>query len=490
MFDHISKPVRKRPWRRTGLAAVAAGVLVTWLLAGSAFTSTDAPSLTEIPAPAVKSPSAGAQSLAPLAEALKPSVVNIRVTKVQKAGYGMPGLPEGSPFEDFFGRFFGQDGAQPRERRVQGAGSGVIISRDGYILTNNHVVEEAREVLVTLDDGRELEAEIVGLDPKTDLAVLKIEGGETLPGAAMGDSDGLRVGDYVMAIGNPFGLSHTVTSGIVSAKERVIGAGPYDAFIQTDASINPGNSGGPLFNMQGEVVGINTAIIARGQGIGFAIPVNTAKELIPQLVAHGQVTRGYIGVHIQPVTRELAEALELKERKGALVADVLSGGPAEEAGVKRGDVIVSFNDRTVEKSHDLPALVAAAPVGDKASLEVLRDGKTHRLTVEVGEFETKTAGVKGSDPEDDTRWGLRLQDLTPQIARQLGVDGDRGAVVAAVEPGSPAQRASLRRGDVILEVDREPVASAEDAKRSVEGKDSVLLLVQRKDVKRFVAMSG
>ena len=489
MFDSISKQSRKRRWRMTGLAAVAAAVIGTGLFAGSAFTSSGTPSFSAIPAPALKAPAAG-ESLAPLAEALKPSVVNIRVTKVQKAGYGMPDLPEGSPFEDFFGRFFGPNGPQAPERRVQGAGSGVIISRDGYILTNNHVVEGAKEVVVTLDDGRELEAEIVGLDPKTDLAVLKIEDGGDLPGAAMGDSDGLRVGDYVVAVGNPFGLGHTVTSGIVSAKDRVIGAGPYDDFIQTDASINPGNSGGPLFNMKGEVVGINTAIIARGQGIGFAIPVNTAKALIPQLVAHGEVTRGYIGVHIQPVTQELAEAMKLDDRKGALVADVLSGGPADEAGVERGDVIVSFNGEAVDKSHDLPALVAAAPVGGKASLGILRDGKARELTVEVGELEAKTAAVKGSDREDEARWGLRLQDLTPRIARQLGVDADGGALVADVEPGSPAQRASLRRGDVILEVDREPVASAEEAKRAVEGKESVLLLVQRKDVKQFVAMSG
>jgi serine protease Do len=489
MFDSISKPSRKPGWWITGLAAIAAAVLGTGLFAGSAPHSTGTPSFSEIPAPAVKAPAAG-ESLAPLAEALKPSVVNIRVTKLQKAGYGMPDLPEGSPFEEFFGRFFGPNGPQARERRVQGAGSGVIISRDGYVLTNNHVVEGAREVRVTLDDGRELEAEIVGLDPKTDLAVLKIEDGGDLPGAAMGDSDGLRVGDYVVAVGNPFGLGHTVTSGIVSAKDRVIGAGPYDDFIQTDASINPGNSGGPLFNMKGEVVGINTAIVARGQGIGFAIPVKTAKALIPQLVAHGEVTRGYIGVHIQPVTQELADAMRLDDRKGALVADVLSGGPADEAGVERGDVIVSFNGEAVDKSHDLPALVAAAPVGEKASLAVLRDGEARELTVEVGELETKTAAAKGADREDDARWGLRLQDLTPQIARQLGVEAGGGAVVADVEPGSPAQRASLRRGDVILEVDREPVASADEAKQAVEGKESVLLLVQRKDVKQFVAMGG
>jgi serine protease Do len=489
MLNQSSKPSGKPRWRRTILSAAAAGIIGTGLFAGSAFTSTETSSPVEIPAPTVTPPARG-ESLAPLAEALKPSVVNIRVTRVQKAGYGIQGLPEGGPFGDFFGRFFGPNGPQTPERKVQGAGSGVIISRDGYILTNNHVVEGAKEVLVTLDDGRELEAETVGLDPKTDLAVLKIEDGNDLPGAAMGDSDGLRVGDYVMAIGNPFGLSHTVTSGIVSAKDRVIGAGPYDDFIQTDASINPGNSGGPLFNMKGEVVGINTAIVARGQGIGFAIPVNTAKALIPQLVAHGEVTRGYIGVHIQPLTRELAEAMDLTNRKGALVADVLADGPADEAGVERGDVIVSFNGKAVEKSHDLPALVAASPVGETASLKILRNGEPRELKVKVGELEAKTAGLQGKDREEGTRWGLQLQDLTPQIARQLGVDADQGAVVADVEPGSPAHRASLRRGDVILEVDREPVASAGEAKRAVEGKEAVLLLVQRKDVKQFVAMSG
>ncbi len=478
----------RRKW--TFAAAAAAAVLVTGLVAGSAFTSTRGSVVPDISAPSVKTADGDNGSLAPLVEALKPSVVNIRVIKVQKTGFGMRGIPEGGPLEEFFGRFFGPGGPQPHERRVQAAGSGVVISRDGYILTNNHVVEGAKEVLVTLDDGRELEAEIVGLDPKTDLAVLKIDNGDDMPGAAMGDSNGLRVGDQVMAIGNPFGLSHTVTSGIVSAKGRVIGAGPYDDFIQTDASINPGNSGGPLFNMQGEVVGINTAIVAQGQGIGFTIPINTAKDLIPQLVEEGEVTRGYIGVHIQPVTRELAKAMNLDERKGALVADVLAGGPADEAGVERGDVIVSFDGKAVERSHDLPAMVAATSVEKKASLKVVRNGEERSLTVQVAELEHETADKPSRDQDDETRWGLRLQDLTPHIARKLGVDADRGAVVADVESGSPAQRASLRRGDVILEVDRKPVASVDEVKQALEDRDSVLLLVQRKDAKQFVAMSG
>jgi len=490
MFERIRILAGNRRWGRK--LPVAAGVLLlVGLFAGSAFTATDTPVVPELPAPAVQGSPEKGVSLAPLAEALKPSVVNIRVTKVQKTGQMMPGFPRGGPFEDFFERFGPRGGFQPYERRVQGAGSGVIISRDGYILTNNHVVEGAQEVMVTLDSGREIEAEIVGLDPKTDLAVLRIQGEDDLPGAAMGDSERLRVGDYVMAIGNPFGLGHTVTSGIVSAKDRVIGAGPYDDFIQTDASINPGNSGGPLFNMQGEVVGINTAIVAQGQGIGFAIPINTAKALIPQLVEHGEVTRGYMGVHIQPITEALAKALNLDERKGALVADVISGSPAEEAGVKRGDVIVSFDGKAVDQSHDLPALVAATPVGEKASVKVLRDGKERELTLEVGRLEAEGPEVKTSVAEDtEGKWGLRLQDLTPQIAQRLGVDAEQGALVTDVEPGSPADRASLRRGDVILEVDQEPVTSAEDVKQAVGDKDSVLLLVQRKQIKQFVAMTG
>jgi serine protease Do len=429
-------------------------------------------------------------SLAPLAEKLKPSVVNIKVTKVHKVGMAIPRLPKGSPFENFFDQFYPPGYRQPREREVKSAGSGVIISNDGYILTNNHVVEGAKKVLVTLDDQKEYEAEIIGLDPKTDLAVLKVENSDDLPAATMGDSEKLRVGDHVLAIGNPFGLSHTVTSGIVSAKDRVIGAGPYDDFIQTDASINPGNSGGPLFNMKGEVVGINTAIIPYGQGIGFSIPINTAKALIPQLVENGEVTRGYIGIYFQEITGDLAKALGLDDKNGALVADIVSGGPADEGGVERGDVIVSFNGKKVKKSHDLPSIVAETPVGEKATVTVIRDGKERKLKVRVGKLESKQKIASRPANKDNEKWGLMLQDLTPRIADRLGVDAEKGAVVSGVSPGSPAERAQLRRGDVILEVDQKPVESAEDVEEAVEGKDSVLLLVQRKDIKQFVPLTG
>ena len=313
-------------------------------------------------------------SLAELAKNMSPTVVNIKVTKVENVG---------AQFMPFFKLFPNMMPQVPESRPVQGAGSGVIISADGTILTNNHVVEGAKEVTVTLADKQEYTAEILGKDPKTDLAVLKIKPKGSLQAATLGDSDQLQVGEWVMAVGNPFGLSHTVTSGIVSAKGRVIGAGPYDNFIQTDASINPGNSGGPLYNMKGELVGINTAIIPGGQGIGFAIPINTVKPLVPQMVAKGEVTRGYLGVNIQSVTPELAKALTLSESKGALVSDVVSGSPAEKAGIQRGDVIVSYLGKSVAEARDLSRMVAESPVGENASLTILRNGARQEINVRV-----------------------------------------------------------------------------------------------------------
>jgi serine protease Do len=271
---------------------------------------------------------------------------------------------------------------QPEFR--QGTGSGVIFRADGYILTNYHVVDGADQVLVTLNNEQEYQAHVVGRDPKTDLAVLRIQASEALPVATLGDSDALQVGDWVVAIGNPFGLDHTVTAGIVSAKGRVIGAGPYDDFIQTDASINPGNSGGPLLNMRGEVVGINTAIVPNGQGIGFAIPINTAKPLIPQLVSTGKVTRGYLGLNMQTLTPALTQTLKLSDRKGALVSEVTPGSPAAKAGLQRGDVIVTFDGKQVESAHDLATLVAATPVGKNVSVMILRDGNKQTVPLTVG----------------------------------------------------------------------------------------------------------
>ena len=430
------------------------------------------------------------RSFAELAESLSPTVVNVKVTKVQKATFHGSQIPEGH-FGDFFERFFKEMPRMPENHRTQGAGSGVIISEDGYILTNNHVVEGAKEVTVTLADKKEYDAEIIGLDPKTDLAVLKIQSKKAFPAAAMGNSEQLKVGDWVLAIGNPFGLNHTVTSGIVSAKGRVIGAGPYDDFIQTDASINPGNSGGPLFNMKGEVVGINTAIIPQGQGIGFAIPVNTAKPLIPQLVSDGEVTRGYLGVNIQSITQELAKALDIEDRKGALVADVFEDSPADEGGIRRGDVIIAFNGKEIKDNHDLPAIVAATPVDEKVTVTVVRDGKERELAVTVGKLPTDDAKLAKTSKPAKGKWGLQLHDLSPQIEQQFRLKADQGVVIVGVEPGSPAHEAGLRQGDVIVEVNRQAVKSVDEVKENIKkskDKDNLLLLVQRQDGKFYVPL--
>jgi serine protease Do len=295
----------------------------------------------------------------------------------------------------------------------------------------------------------------------------------------------------VVAIGNPFGLSHTVTSGIVSAKGRVIGAGPYDDFIQTDASINPGNSGGPLFNMNGKVVGINTAIIPYGQGIGFAIPVNTAKPLIPQLVSKGEVTRGYLGVSIQSITPDLAKALKIEDREGALVADVVSGSPAKKGGIERGDIIIAYDGKAVKDSHDLPAMVAATPVDKGVTVTVLRHGKEQNLTIQVGKLPSEEVKSENSVQPAKGKWGLQLHELNPQIAHQLRIKADHGVAVVGVEPGSPADEAGIQQGDVIVEVDRHPVKSLNDVKEKIdksEDKDHLLLLVQRENGKFYVPL--
>lgn len=483
---------KKRRYGVTGVIAagipfLVAGVLMAsglqWTSPSVAEDSTGAPRVSE------SSPAVIPGSFAELAEKMSPTVVNVKVAKIEKAGFEGPLMPEGH-FGDFFERFFKEMPQHPGGRKSMGAGSGVIISNDGTILTNNHVVEGATEVTVTLADKKEYTAKILGRDPKTDLAVLKIEANDSFPAAALGNSEQLKVGDWVVAIGNPFGLNHTVTSGIVSAKGRVIGAGPYDDFIQTDASINPGNSGGPLFNMKGEVVGINTAIIPQGQGIGFAIPVNTAKPLIPQLVTKGEVTRGYLGVSIQNMTPDLAEALNVKALDGALVADVSPGSPANAAGIVRGDVITSFNGKAVKDSHDLPAMVAATPVDEEVTVKVLRDGKERQLSVKVGRLPSEQADLDKAAQPAKGKWGLQLHDLSPQIAQQFGIQADQGVVVVGVEAGSPADEAGIRQGDLIVEVNRQAVNSVDEVKKNItQSKDRLLLLVQRQNGKLYVPLT-
>jgi serine protease Do len=495
LSNRVKSLLNTRYFQVATLITVAIACLAIGLVVSSSLNWTRpaaAQNLTAPPPGAAAAPASRPGSFAALAEKLSPSVVNIKVVKVEKLAFNGPKMeiPDG-PMGDLFQRFFRDMPQAPEGHRTQGAGSGVIISKDGYILTNNHVVEGAKEVTVTFANQQEYKAKVVGRDPKTDLAVLKVEGKGSFPAVAMGDSDQLKVGDWVVAIGNPFGLNNTVTSGIVSAKGRVIGAGPYDDFIQTDASINPGNSGGPLINMQGELVGINTAIIANGKGIGFAIPVNTAKPLVPQLISTGTVARGYLGVTIQSITPELAKAMKLPDRKGALVADVVSGGPAEKGGIKRGDVIIAYNGKTVEDSHHLPALVAATPVHQAATVTILRQGREEKVSLQVGQLPGDQTVAEQPAPPAPGKWGLQLSDVNPQMAERYHLKAETGAVVAGIEPGSRAAAAGLQRGDLIVEVNRQPVGSVKEVLEKInrsQDKDHLLLLVQRNNGKFFVPL--
>lgn len=412
----------------------------------------DKPPVTTIPSlqPAAFYSGGAPSSFADLAEKVGPAVVNISTTKTVKrrSGVGPKKFGPRDPyFDDFFEHFF----ETPSEVPQKSLGSGFIINAEGYILTNNHVIEGADEIQVQVGK-RKFDGKVIGSDPKTDLAVIKIADKANLPSVTLGDSEKIRVGDWVMAVGNPFGLDHTVTAGIVSAKGRVIGAGPYDDFIQTDASINPGNSGGPLFNLQGEVVGVNAAIVASGQGIGFAIPINLAKQLIPQLISKGKVTRAWLGVGIQDITPELAKSFGLSEEKGALVSNVFPGSPADKAGLKSGDVITAFNGKQIGESHELPALVAREPVGKEAMIRVLREGKSMDLKVLLGEMEKGEKIAEESLKPSPGELGIVCRDLTPEERGQLGLpaQGAQGVVIIGVEPGSAAEGGGVQRGDVLL----------------------------------------
>jgi serine protease Do len=428
----------------------------------------------------------GLPDFAALAKRVSPSVVNVSTTQVRKAAQDLP-FGDNDEMGRLFERFFGAPRGPERRR---GQGSGFIIGTDGTILTNFHVVDGAQKIVVTLDDGKNYDAKVLGADQKTDIAVIKITAGRRLPAVGFGDSDALQVGEWVMAIGNPFGLDHTVTSGIVSAKGRQIGAGPYENFIQTDASINPGNSGGPLINLRGEVVGINTAIFSQSGGnigIGFAIPANSVKELLPQLRDKGKVVRGYLGTKVQKLTPEIAESLGMKQTRGALVAEVLKGGPAELAGVKAGDVIIELDRKEVKDSSDLPAQVARVAPGTRLELKVWRNGKEVALPITVGEM--REAEVTASTYEGDL--GLSAEPITPRVAENLGLDRAEGLLITAVRPGSAADEAGLRSGDIIVEVNRAPVKNLADYRRELarnENAKSVLLLVRRGQSNLFLAL--
>ncbi len=384
-------------------------------------------------------------------------------------------------FEEFFERFFRNAPQSPHKQRS--LGSGFIISQDGYILTNDHVVDGADEIKVKLSDGREFTGEIRGLDPKLDLALIKIDAGEDLPVARLGDSEEIKVGEWVMAIGNPFGLEQTVTVGIVSAKGRVIGAGPYDDFIQTDASINPGNSGGPLFNMQGEVIGINTAIVAQGQGIGFAIPVNMAKQIIPQLRDEGRVTRGWLGVTVQALNKELAESFDLDTTHGALVNEVIEGSPADKAGLKRGDIIVEYDGKQVDELNDLPRLVAATPVDETVKVKVFRDGKERTIKVKIGRLDDGEVALAADDEETGGALGLTVANVTPELVERYSLESDQGILITKIDPEGPAAEANLRVGDLVVEADGKEVGSVKEFEELVGKMKSgkvLRLLIQRR----------
>jgi serine protease Do len=422
-------------------------------------------------------------SFSDLVAKVRDSVVNISTVKVvQGRSFHMfrgPG-EENDPFHDFFERFFRDQ--IPKEYRQKSLGSGFVIDEKGFILTNNHVVEKTDEIKVVLADGREYDAEIVGKDPKTDLALIRIETDTPLSPLPLGDSDALKVGDWVVAIGNPFGLESTVTAGIVSAKYRRIGTDAYANFIQTDASINPGNSGGPLLNTAGEVVGINSAIFSRSGGsigIGFAVPVNLAKDLLPQL-KKGEVIRGWLGVMIQQITPELQEKLDLKAQRGALVADVTPGGPADKAGIRRGDVIVGFDGREVKEMSELPLMVGSTPVGKEVEVEVIRSGRRKTIEVTLGRLDEGVGERQSAETRTDL--GMTVEEVTPEIASRFDLNGDGGLVVVGVEPGSPAAQAGVRPGDQILEIDQkavEDLSAYEETMSGYEKGDTILLLIRR-----------
>ncbi|MCK6417335.1 MAG: DegQ family serine endoprotease [Alphaproteobacteria bacterium] len=461
--------------------------------------------------PVVQKPQIAETGFADMVQNLLPAVVNISSTqKVQESDMQLPEMPQfppGSPFEDFFEEFMGRrrDGGPMPPQTSLGSGF-VVDAANGYIITNNHVVQDAESVRVTFHDDETVNAEVIGIDEKTDIAVLKVKTEKKLTEVHFGDSDILRVGDWVVAIGNPFGLGGTVTAGIVSARQRDIQSGPYDDFIQTDASINRGNSGGPMFNLKGEVIGINTAIFSPSGGsvgIGFAIPSALAKPVVEQIIKFGRTRRGWLGVRIQSVTPDIAESLKLKQAQGAMVAEVTKGGPAEAAGLRVGDIILSFNGHPIHQMRELPRLVAETPIGSKGKLKYWREGKEMETTLTVGELE-KAEGdglIAQKDPSGSKDQGTVLEGFGMTVSSINGALREafniapniNGIVVTAVEPGKEAELKGLIEGDVIVEVNQQPVASAAQFKQIVveakkANRGSVLLLLNHEGEVRFVAL--
>ncbi len=446
-------------------------------------------------------------SFASLVQAVQPAVVSITVDgmAMAMAGEKIPDLasPDDPQFKEFFDRFFRHSpklpGGQGQGLRVQGVGSGFIVTADGHIVTSNHVIENASEIHVVLNDGQRLPAEVLGRDPKTDLALLKIDAGSDLPYVAFGDSNNTRPGDWVVAIGNPFGLGGTATTGIISARGRDIHSGPYDDYLQIDAPINRGNSGGPLFDLSGRVIGVNTAIYSpngTNVGIGFAVPAEQAKSVISQLMQTGHVQRGWLGVQIQGLTEALAESVKLPDTKGALVADVIAESPAAQAGIRIGDVILAFNDQEIGAMRDLPRLVANVTPGEKPSVTVWRQGEKRNLRVSITAVPDKALAATKVTPQpaEGVRLGVVLAPITDELRQRLDVaEGVEGALVVEVESGSPAAREGLRPGDVIVQAGEKPVFTPDDVVGVVQAanagdRNRLLLLINRQGNQRFVTV--
>jgi len=440
-----------------------------------------------------------ARAFSSVVKKAEPAVVHVRVEK--KAGQAP--ADQFNPFNDpFFQRFFGPSFKHPSipqspEQKTQSAGSGFLISDDGYILTNNHVIDGADKITVRVEGEQELEAKVIGADPQSDVALIKISDGRNFPYLPLGDSDSLEVGEWVIAIGSPFGLDRTVTVGVVSAKGRNrMGINEYENFIQTDAAINPGNSGGPLLNIHGEVIGINTAIFSRSggyMGIGFAIPVNMAKTVKTQLLANGKVTRSWLGVAIQDMNSELARSFKLKQKTGALITEVSKGSPAEKGGIKQGDLIISLDGKPVTDVADLRNRVAMTPPKTKVNLVLIRDEQQKELTIQVEEQPSDMTSLSGSPQQQELfqKAGLSLQDLTPELARQFGYEMGQGVLVAEVSPGSPAAMARIPAGSLIEEVNRQRVRNLKELEQVLaksNGAKDILLLVRSGNRSQYVVL--
>ena len=490
-----------------GAALIISPVIVSFAQSNTGLSN--AVATTQTPVAGITAPNG---SFAPVIAVTKPAVVTITSVMKAQPETGDDGSPSDGnvPFDQFFQQFFGDQGIpmprtppQQQSQRAEALGSGFIVGSDGTIVTNNHVIDGASSIKVTLDDGTELPAKLVGHDAKNDLAVLKIKADKPLPTVKWGDSDKLMTGDQVLAIGNPFGIGTTVTAGIVSARGRDLHSGPFDDFIQIDAPINHGNSGGPLVDVSGNVVGINTAIYSPNGGsvgVGFAIPSDQAEKVVAKLMKGGDIEYGYLGVQIQPVTQDIASAIGLDHPGGALVAAVTDGSPAAKAGIETGDVITGFAGQEIKDPKDLSRAVADVSPGNKETLNVWRNGKTMQISADVGRNtdDQKTASNGGNPPAEQglrvPSLGLGLTDLTPDIREQLNLaDNQRGAVIERVNPDKAASAAGIQPGDVIVAVDRTPVKSARQANQAIaeagkSGKKSVLLLVDRGDAQIFVAV--